>query len=84
VQDFTQGALRGIGAAEVLGPVGLILPPATGIAPMLTPIAALGLVGTQVGATAVHVRRKETKLLPVNVVLLLLAPLIAIGRFAIG
>ena len=68
----------------MLGAIGLILPQATGIAPILTPIAALGLVAVQVGAITVHVRRKETKVLPVNIVLLLLALFVAIGRFAIG
>jgi hypothetical protein len=80
--DFSQGALRGIGAAEVLGAIGLILPELTGIAPVLTPIAAVGLVLIQVGAIATHVRRKEFKVLPVNIVLLVLALFVAIGRLA--
>ena len=81
-EDFSQGAIRGIGTAEVLGAVGLIVPELTGIAPILTPVAAVGLVLIQVGAIATHVRRKEFKVLPVNVVLLLLALFVAIGRFA--
>jgi uncharacterized membrane protein len=83
-QDFSQSAIRGIGAAEVLGAIGLILPQATGIAPILTPIAAVGLVLLQVGAIVVHVRRQEAKVLPVNIVLLLLALFVAVGRFAVG
>ncbi len=81
-EDFSQGALRGIGTAEILGAIGLILPELTGIATILTPIAAVGLVLIQVGAIATHVRRKEFKVLPVNIVLLLLALFVAIGRFA--
>lgn len=84
VEDFSQGAVRGIGAAEVLGAIGLIVPEATGIAPILTPIAALGLVAIQAGAIVTHLRRKEPQVLPVNIVLLLLALFVAIGRFATG
>jgi hypothetical protein len=80
--DFSDGAVKGIGAVELLGAIGLILPWALGIATILTPLAATGLVIVQVGAIVVHVRRKETKALPINVVLLLLAAFVAIGRFA--
>ena len=83
-QDFSQPAIRGIGTAEVLGAIGLIVPQATGIAPILTPLAAVGLVIVQAGAIVVHLRRNEAKVLPVNIVLLVLALFVAIGRFAIG
>lgn len=43
--------LRIAGTAEVLGALGLILPAATGIRPILTPLAAAGLALTMVGAT---------------------------------
>ena len=43
--------LRFIGLAEVLGGVGLILPWLLKIRPMLTPIAASGLVIIMIGAT---------------------------------
>lgn len=51
---------RAIGTVEVLGAVGLIVPLATGIAPILTPLAAVGLAGMMIGASVVHVRRKES------------------------
>ncbi|MBP2325856.1 hypothetical protein JOF56_006241 [Kibdelosporangium banguiense] len=82
VEDFSPGAVKGIGAVEVLGAIGLILPWATGIAEVLTPLAAAGLAVVQILAGVVHVRRKEGKLLPVNGVLFLLAAFVAIGRFA--
>ena len=44
VGDFSQGALRVIGVLEFLGAVGLILPAALGIAPVLVPLAAVGAV----------------------------------------
>ncbi|MFJ8476968.1 DoxX family protein [Kitasatospora sp. NPDC094011] len=47
-------ALRTLGAVEVLGAAGLLLPPLTGIAPALAPAAAIGLVLLQFGAITVH------------------------------
>src|SRR4051794_26061545 len=58
-QDFKAGTIKLIGALEVLAGVGLILPAALGIAPVLVPLAALGLVVVMIGALAVHGRRKE-------------------------
>ncbi|MEV6235293.1 DoxX family protein [Lentzea sp. NPDC051838] len=81
-KDMSDSAVKGIGAVEVLGALGLVLPWLTGIAPVLTPIAAVGLVIVQVGAARVHLKLGETKSLPVNVVLLLLAAFVAVGRFA--
>lgn len=43
--------LRFIGVAEVLGAVGLIVPWFTRIRPVLTPLAAVGLVIIMIGAT---------------------------------
>ena len=74
--------LRVIGALEVLGAIGVIVPAATGIAPILTPIAAVGLALIQVGAIVFHVRRGEVKALPFNVVLLVLPAFVAVARFA--
>ncbi|WP_328609792.1 DoxX family protein [Amycolatopsis sp. NBC_00345] len=82
VNDFSAGAVKLIALAEVLGAIGLILPWALDIAPVLTPIAAVGLVIVAAGAIVVHARRKEPKAVPVNVVLLVLAAFVAVGRFA--
>jgi len=57
--DFADPTVKLIGAAEVVGGIGLILPLLTGIAPILTPIAAAALTVVMIGAVAVHVRRKE-------------------------
>ena len=43
--------VRFLGAAEVLGATGLILPGLLGIRPVLTPLAASGLVIIMIGAT---------------------------------
>jgi uncharacterized membrane protein YphA (DoxX/SURF4 family) len=57
--DFADPTVKLIGAAEVVGGIGLILPLLTGIAPILTPIAATALAVVMIGAIVVHVRRKE-------------------------
>lgn len=59
VEDFSQGQLRLIGALEVLGGLGLVLPALTGIAPVLTPIAAGCLAVTMLVAFLVHLRRRD-------------------------
>jgi hypothetical protein len=65
--------LRTIGVLEVLAALGLILPPLTGIAPVLALAAATGLVLIQVGGISLHLRRGEAKVIWLNVVLLVLA-----------
>lgn len=69
--------VRVIGLLEVLGAIGLILPALTGILPSLTVVAALGLVAVQVGAIILHVVRGEVRQLGLNVVLLILAGVVA-------
>ncbi|GAA4191980.1 DoxX family protein [Streptosporangium oxazolinicum] len=81
VEDFSDGQVRIIGILELLAGLGLILPAVTGILPVLTPLAAVGLVITMIGAIAVHLRRKEYPGIAVNVAFLLLAAFVAWGRF---
>jgi uncharacterized membrane protein YphA (DoxX/SURF4 family) len=81
VDDFSEPTVKLIGAVEVLGALGLILPAATGIAPVLTPLAATGLAIVMILAIVVHIRRGEAKQTPVNAVLLVIAAIIAWGRF---
>ena len=78
VGDFSATQVKAIGAVEVVGALGVILPLVTGIAPAITAAAALGLLVLQAAAIAVHVRRGETRRLAVNVVLALLAVVVAV------
>ncbi|MEA4944604.1 MAG: DoxX family protein [Propionicimonas sp.] len=71
--DFPAWSVKVIGLLEVLGAIGVILPPLTGIAPVLAPVAAIGLALVQVGAAITHLVRGEAKALPANIVLLALA-----------
>lgn len=72
--------LKLIGLLEVLGAVGVIVPMAFGFMPMLVPLAAIGLALTMVGASFVHLKRKEYKEVAINLILLLMIGVIAIGR----
>ncbi|GAB3939710.1 DoxX family protein [Micromonospora vulcania] len=65
--------VRAIGVLEVLGAVGLVLPPLTGIAVRLAIVAAVGLVLIQIGGIAVHLSRSEARLIGLNIVLLVAA-----------
>ena len=81
VEDFSQGSVRIIGALEVLGAIGIVVPALTGILPWLTPLAAAGLVLTMIGAALTHLRRSEYSVILVPAVLLILAAFVAYGRF---
>jgi uncharacterized membrane protein YphA (DoxX/SURF4 family) len=81
VEDFSPGAVKLIGALEVLAAIGLVLPAALDIVPVLVPLAAVGLVALMIGAALTHARRKEFPMIAINVVLLVLAALVAWGRF---
>jgi uncharacterized membrane protein YphA (DoxX/SURF4 family) len=81
VDEFPAPLLKPLGLAELLGAVGLIVPPLVGIAPILTPVAASGLVVTMIGAIVTHARRREFPNVAVNVVLAIAAAVVAWGRF---
>ncbi len=82
VEDFSANTVRFIGVMEILGALGLVLPAVTGIAPVLTPLAATGLAILMLLAAATHVRRREAvPFAVVNLALLALATFVAWGRF---
>jgi hypothetical protein len=76
--DFHPGVIKAIGAAQVLGAVGMILPVLLDIVPILSPIAATCIALIMLGAVVVHVRRKE----PVVVALVLM--LLAVASAILG
>ena len=81
VEDFTPGTVKTIGVLEVLAAIGLLLPALLGIAPILVPLAASGVVLLMIGAAVTHARRREYKNIGVNAVLAALALTIAVFRF---
>jgi uncharacterized membrane protein YphA (DoxX/SURF4 family) len=81
VLDFSAGFVKALGAVEILGAVGLILPALLGIAPVLVPLAAVGLATIMVGAAIVTYRRRESTHVLVDVTYLAMAVFVAFGRF---
>lgn len=85
LQQMAQGVpvalMKLAGAAEVLGGIGLVLPAATRIMPVLTPIAAVGLVLTMVGATITDIAIGTPGGPVLPVVLGIFAALVAFARF---
>ncbi|MBM0279802.1 DoxX family protein [Micromonospora tarensis] len=84
--------VKALGFVELLGALGLVLPPLTDIATVLTPLAAVGLVIVMIGAILVHLRDRrkrttaqerqlETQGVITCTVLLVLAAVVAWGRF---
>jgi uncharacterized membrane protein YphA (DoxX/SURF4 family) len=81
VDDFSAATVKAIGTLEVLAAVGLILPAALDIAPVLAPLAAVGLLLLMLGASITHLRRHEAQAIMVTLPLFALAAVVAWGRF---
>ena len=81
VVDASDAQVKGIGALEVAAASGLIAPPILHIATLLTPLAAAGVVCLMIGAMVTHLRIGEGSRIWVNVLLLVLAAVVAVGRF---
>ena len=81
VDDFDDVHLKVIGAIKIVGCLGLILPAALDVAPVLTPLAACGLMLFMSGAATTRFRRSEWKLLVGDLVYVSLFAFLAWGRF---
>jgi DoxX-like family len=73
VDTVPMWAVRAIGAVEIIGVAGLVLPPLTGVAPVLAMAAALGLVVLQLLAAGLHLSRGEVRNTGLNAALIVLA-----------
>ena len=71
--DFSPTAIKTIAALEVVGAIGLVVPLLTSIAPVLSPLAAVGLAALMVGAVVVHARRDEPVVPPLVLAVLSVA-----------
>ncbi|GGE84741.1 DoxX family protein [Mycetocola zhadangensis] len=81
VNDFSAGFVKSLGAIEIVGAFGLILPAVLNIAPVLVPVAAIGLAIIMLGATFVTSRRGEFKHALLDVTYFSMALFVALGRF---
>ncbi|MFC5702678.1 DoxX family protein [Cohnella faecalis] len=81
VKEYSKGLVIFIGLSELLGGLGVILPYATGVAPSLTPIAAIALGIVMILAAGFHAKRKENQAIGMNILFLALAIFVAVGRW---
>ena len=81
VDDFDRAQIKAIATTKLVGCVGLIVPAALGVAPVLTPLAACGLALFMSGAASTRFRRREWKYLPGDLFYLSLFAFLAWGRF---
>lgn len=79
-EGFTPRGIKTIGVFEVLGGLGLVLPPALGIAQDLMPLAALGLAMIMVGAAVTRISRREYTLMVADLAYLVLIGFVLWGR----
>jgi uncharacterized membrane protein YphA (DoxX/SURF4 family) len=80
VAMFPMPVVRFTAAMEVLAAVGLVAPWLTGIAKVLTPLAAAGLCAVMIGAAWAHTRLHEPRSVAVNALLFSLAAYVMLGR----
>ena len=78
--DASVGFVKALGVLELLAAAGLILSAALGIAPVLVPLAAIGVVLLMVGATITHLRRHEPAGVVLNLIYLAMAAFVVWGR----
>ena len=81
VLDFSPGFIKALGAVEILGAGGLILPALLDIVPVLVPLAAVGLALIMTGAAIVTYRRQEFKHVLLNLTYLAMIVFVVFGRF---
>jgi uncharacterized membrane protein YphA (DoxX/SURF4 family) len=73
--------VRLVGVSELAGGLGLILPWATGIARVLTPVAAAALTLVMILAAGLHAKKSDWAGIAPSIVLGALAAFVAWGRF---
>lgn len=83
VDDFTAGHVKAIGTIKITGSLGLVIPAAIGIAPVLVPLAASGLMLVMAGAVTTRFRRSEWKNMVGDLIFVGLLAFLAWGRFDI-
>ncbi len=81
VNDYSDPMVKLVAFAHIFGAIGLILPLLLNIIPILTPIAASGLALVMLLAIGYNKKRGDNKGVIVDVVILTLYLLIAVGRF---
>ena len=82
-KDYSANFIKILGAFEVLGAIGVVLPWLTGILPWLISFAAVGLGIIMLGATNVRYQKGETQLAVSTAVFFLMCAFVAYGRYVL-
>ena len=81
VKDFSPGFVKAMGVVDLLAAIGLILPAALGVAPVLAPLAAVGVMLLMTGAVITRVRTHNAGTIAPDLTYFALAAFVAVGRF---
>jgi DoxX-like family len=84
VEGFSAGAVKALGVLDVVAAAGLILPAALDTAPVLVPLAAVGVLLLMIGAIVTRVQSHLTGTIVPDLAYLALAGFVAWGRFGPG
>lgn len=82
VAPFPLPVVRVVALLELVAVLGLILPWLTGVARVLTPLAAVGLAVVMVGAAIAHSTLREPKAVAANAVIFAMCLVVIVGRLA--
>jgi hypothetical protein len=81
VDDFTPAHIKVIGSIKLVGGAGLVLPALLGVAPVLVPLAATGMMLFMAGAATIRFRRSEWAFMLGDVLFIGAFAFLAWGRF---
>lgn len=79
--EYSPSMILMICLSKILGAIGLVLPLYLGIAPILTPLAAVGIAIIMFLAFVYHLQHKEYKDVPATILFFALSVFVAYGRF---
>lgn len=82
--EIPPALVRLTGVIDLLGALGLLLPSIFRFKPVLTPIAAIGIVLLMISASIFHICRGEASQIGFNIVFAAIAGFIAYGRFKLA
>lgn len=81
--EYSTAMVAFICLSKIAGGIGLAVPMLSGIMPILTPIAAIGIATIMLLAFSYHIRKKEYKDVPATIIFFAMAAFIAYFRFQI-
>lgn len=82
--EISPALVRSTGVIDLLGALGVLLPSLFRFKPILTPIAAFGIVLLMISASIFHISRGEASQIDFNLVFGLIAGFVAYGRLKIA